>query len=73
VEPNNFGAAGAPFLLATFTGEQVAEKIQFEKTYDGAAGVSHNVSYVGTIVAEGRHIVGAWSIGAQRGQFELAR
>lgn len=72
VEPNTFSDADVRFLQATIMGNARDGRVSMLKTYDGTGGVSHSVTYSGTLVSE-RRIVGAWVVGGAQGQFELAR
>lgn len=72
VEPNTFSDADVRFLQATLVGEARNGRVSMLKTYDGTGGVSHSVTYTGTMVSE-RRITGVWVVDGARGQFELAR
>jgi hypothetical protein len=47
--------------------------ITITKTYDGTGGVSHAVSYVGTVSADLRSISGRWTVNGTRGNFTISR
>jgi caspase domain-containing protein len=76
-EPNTFGDKSAPKLFAnlscsaaTLTPGQV---ITIRKNYDGTGGVSHSVTYTGTVSQDLRTISGHWAINATRGNFRMSR
>ncbi len=62
-EPNIFGAPGEPFLQAEATGTFDPHKqvLRLTKTYDGTAGQSHEVHYIGRL-GENRQLEGTWQI-----------
>jgi hypothetical protein len=73
-EPNTFGAADVRFLLANIEGSAAGAQISFSKTYDGTGGESHTVRYTGTLMPNGRRIVGSWQLdGGTQGGFEMVR
>jgi hypothetical protein len=72
VEANTFGDSTTRFLQATLQGNVRAGRFSMLKTYDGVGGVSHAVTYTGTLVSE-RRIVGTWSVEGASGQFEIVR
>lgn len=56
-------AAGAPVtVMADVRGGHAERQVRFVKTYDGAAGWTHKVHYVGTLTPDGLEIAGTWSI-----------
>ena len=63
-EPNTFGQVDAPWLHSTYKGglDGTTGKLSFTKTYDGTAGVSHNVEYTGELAADGAMVSGEWQI-----------
>lgn len=62
-EPNTFGAPGEPFLQAEATGAFDPRKqvLRLTKTYDGTAGQSHEVHYIGRL-GEDFQCEGTWQI-----------
>jgi hypothetical protein len=75
-EPNTFGRVDAPWLHSTYKGRSdgASRKISFVKTYDGTAGVSHNVQYSGQLSADGVNVKGEWQIpGSWNGRFTLEK
>jgi hypothetical protein len=73
-EVNTIGdSATALFLTSTLTGEINGSSVRFVKTYDGSGGVSHSVSYVGTLEAGGRRIRGTFNVSGNNGVFEMVR
>ena len=72
VEPNTFGDDTTRFLQATLQGNVRGGRVSMLKTYDGVGGVSHAVTYTGTLLSE-RRIVGTWSVSGASGQFEIVR
>ncbi|MEC9368503.1 MAG: caspase family protein, partial [Pseudomonadota bacterium] len=72
-EPNTFGKPGSANLYASFTGYVVGNSLQWKKTYDGTAGVSHSVEYAGTLDRKTRRIKGHWTIRKDwSGEFDIA-
>jgi hypothetical protein len=63
-EPNVFGDPNEEFLYANCRGTLDREKrtVTFTKTYDGTAGISHDVEYSGKLSDNGSRIEGTWSI-----------
>lgn len=75
-EPNSFGERREqPALHASFKGsfDEKTGKVTFTKTYDGTAGVSHDVEYTGDLSQDGGKIEGTWSIGGANGGFVLEK
>lgn len=73
-EVNAFGdSSRALFLTSTVTGSINGSQVRFTKTYDGSGGVSHAVSYVGTLDAGGRRIRGTYDASGTTGTFEMVR
>jgi len=72
VEPNTFGDSTSNNLYANFTGAVNGDDIRWLKTYDGTGGVSHSVTYEGTLDRAGKSIAGRWTSGAS-GTFTLSR
>jgi hypothetical protein len=73
-EPNTFGDKTSKNLYASLAGAVSGNDIEWVKTYDGTAGVSHSVIYKGKLDRKAGKIVGTWQIkGAWSGAFELAR
>ena len=73
-EPNTFGDKTSQNLYATLSGAVSGGEIEWLKTYDGTAGVSHSVKYHGKLDRKADKIVGEWQIeGGWSGTFELAR
>jgi len=67
------GAANAT-LRAFLAGAKDGRRVEFIKTYDGTAGWSHDVAYLGTISADGTEIEGVWDVrGGLSGRFLMAR
>ncbi|GAM99750.1 hypothetical protein U91I_03405 [alpha proteobacterium U9-1i] len=71
-EPNTFGDNSTRFLQATLQGNVRNGQFAMLKTYDGAGGVSHAVTYAGQVVSD-RRIVGTWTLPGATGQFEIVR
>ena len=71
-EPNTFGDGTSKNLYATLEGSVSGNAIEWVKTYDGTAGVSHSVEYGGTLDRTKRTIAGRWKIGALSGPFTLS-
>jgi hypothetical protein len=76
-EPNTFGEKGNPWLHATLDGRFSAESrvLRFTKTYDGTAGVNHDVEYKGQVSADTNAVeYGTWTIpGDGSGTFTMRR
>ena len=73
-EPNVFGdQSQALFLTSTVTGDVRGDAVQFVKTYDGSAGVSHSVRYQGKLDHTGRRIRGTYTLEGGSGTFEMVR
>lgn len=74
VETNTFGdLSTALFLTSNLSGSINGRTVQFVKTYDGAGGVSHSISYTGTLVSS-RRIRGTFDAGGGvGGTFEMVR
>jgi len=70
-EPNTFGDNSSSRLYASLTGMVTsAGMLQFNKRYDGTAGVGHGVAYAGRI--SGNQVSGNWVIDADfSGRFEM--
>jgi hypothetical protein len=76
-ETNTFGNQTEPWLQALLKGrfEEKDKKgtLTFTKTYDGTAGVSHDVEYTGTLSEDAAKVEGTWSIGDFSGRFTLEK
>jgi hypothetical protein len=76
-EDNTFGEKSAPKLFATLKSSasslSAGEDITITKTYDGTGGVSHGVTYIGSVSADLRSIFGRWETANWRGNFTLSR
>lgn len=75
-EINTFAPRPETWLHAALTGTYNKEsgEIRFTKTYDGTAGVDHDVEYSGRLAAGGMSIEdGKWTIGESGGQFTLEK
>jgi len=75
-EPNSFGDQTSPWLHATADGryDKETKTLSFAKSYDGTAGVSHDVAYKGTLSEGATHAVsGNWDIGGLQGSFTMKR
>ena len=76
-ELNTFGDKSVPKLYANLACSVATlspgQQITITKTYDGTGGVSHSVTYAGTVSADLRTISGQWSINATRGEFMMSR
>lgn len=73
LEQNMFGDNSTFWLFADVVGYVSVDAVHLTKTYDGTGGQAHTVEYQGRLTNGGRRIVGTWSIGADRGSFEMAR
>lgn len=74
VEVNAIGdSSKALFLTSTLTGTVNRGQVEFVKTYDGSGGVSHSVTYRGSVDSTGRRIRGVYEAGGATGVFELVR
>ena len=74
VELNTIGDAEKNlFLTSTLEGTVSGRNVVLVKTYDGSGGVTHSVSYSGTVSANGRTIRGTFDAGGATGAFEFAR
>lgn len=72
IEPNTFGDNTSANLYANFDGQVAGNLVEWQKTYDGTAGVSHSVWYTGTIERGRRTITGRWIISDDwSGDFEI--
>jgi len=49
------------------------QKITITKAYDGTGGVSHAVTYIGTVSSDLRGIFGRWETPSWRGNFTMSR
>lgn len=62
---------------AHVVGRSNGGKVRFVKTYDGTAGLSHDVEYEGTVGENNDEISGEWSVetscGMRRGPFMMIR
>jgi hypothetical protein len=62
---------------AFLEGRVAGSAVNFLKTYDGAGGQSHSVTYDGTLSADGHEIEGQWRIhadfGVMTGRFLMTR
>lgn len=73
-EVNIFGGDDVLFLTSMIQGTIKPDgSVSFVKTYDGAGGVSHSVSYTGQLDDTGRRIRGAYRVDAASGKFEMVR
>ena len=75
-EANTFGDQQSPWLHATAEGryDEATRTLRFIKTYDGTAGVSHDVAYSGIVASEGaRSMEGTWDISGLKGAFTMRR
>ena len=77
-EPNTFGNLLSDKLYATvdqccLERENGRYIFSMRKTYDGTAGVSHNVEYEGVLSASEMTIEGRWRIGQSQGTFRMRR
>ncbi len=73
-EVNIFGNDDVLFLTSMIQGTIRADgSVSFVKTYDGAGGVSHTVSYTGKLDDTGRRIKGAYKAETVTGKFEMVR
>jgi hypothetical protein len=76
-EDNTFGEKSAPKLFATLkrsaSSLAASEDITITKTYDGTGGVSHAVTYIGSVSADLRSIFGRWETTNWRGNFTISR
>ncbi|MDP6391191.1 MAG: caspase family protein [Alphaproteobacteria bacterium] len=73
-EPRTFGNPTSNELYATIFGSIESDgSVRFTKTYDGTAGVSHSVEYVGLLQGSGerREISGTWRIKRTSGPFTM--
>ena len=73
-EPRTFGNPTSNELYATIFGSIERDgSVRFTKTYDGTAGVSHSVEYVGLLKGSGdrREITGTWRIKRTTGPFTM--
>jgi len=61
-------------LRAFVTGAKDGARVEFVKTYDGTAGWTHTVAYLGAINADGSEIEGRWEVrGGLSGRFLMTR
>ncbi|MDG3006156.1 hypothetical protein [Paludisphaera mucosa] len=75
-EANTFGDDRSPWLHATVEGryDEAERALNFTKTYDGTAGVSHEVVYKGVVDSEGSRVVeGTWDVSGTQGTFTMRR
>lgn len=76
-EPNTFGNKSAPKLFAILSCAdgvlRPGQTITIKKTYDGTGGVSHSVTYTGTVSPDLRTISGQWAINNFKGTFTMSR
>jgi hypothetical protein len=76
-EDNTFGEKSAPKLFATLKSSAsslvAGEDITIVKTYDGTGGVSHAVTYIGSVSTDLRSIFGRWETVNWRGNFTISR
>lgn len=74
-EPNSFALTStAQYLYAEISGEARADgAISFSKTYNGAGGVTHSVTYEGRVENGGQTIIGTWSLPGGGGDFRMDR
>ncbi|MBU6373483.1 MAG: hypothetical protein KJS97_12220 [Alphaproteobacteria bacterium] len=73
-EVNIFGADDVLFLTSEISGMVKQDgSVSFVKTYDGAGGVSHSVTYTGQLDDSGRRIRGTYRAETITGKFEMVR
>lgn len=73
-EPNAFGDRTVEELKANWTGSISGSVIFFKKTYDGTGGVSHSVTYDGSIMPGTKpSMEGQWSAEGAHGPFSLKK
>jgi hypothetical protein len=75
-EVNTFGVTDDPWLHALLKGtiDPETRQVTFTKTYDGTAGVNHDVEYSAALAKDGDSVEGgAWKILDFAGTFELKR
>ena len=75
-ETNTFGNKDEPWLHSTFRGhfDEKTGKLTFTKTYDGTAGVDHDVEYSGEPTKDRKKVEGAWTVpGELNGRFTLEK
>ncbi len=75
-ETNTFGERPEPLLHAAVTGtfKNDTRELRFTKSYDGTAGVDHDVEYVARLAEAGKSVEdGRWTIGGEGGQFNLEK
>lgn len=75
-EPNSFGDQTSPWLHATAEGryDKEAKTLNFVKSYDGTAGVSHDVVYKGSLASGATESVsGTWDISGVQGSFTMKK
>jgi hypothetical protein len=53
--------------FALVDGAHCGGHVTFLKTYDGTGGVSHRVSYAGTLICDGEEVEGDWRIEGRHG------
>jgi hypothetical protein len=68
-EPATFGNGSSSYLFANITGTLSGSNVDFTKTYDGTAGVSHSVEYRGLLSVDGTTMSGSWNIKDFSGTF----
>jgi hypothetical protein len=76
-ETNTFGETSAPKLFAKLESSigslSPGQKITITKAYDGTGGVSHSVTYIGTVSSDLMGIFGRWETPSWRGNFTMSR
>lgn len=73
-EPNTFGENGYSNLSANIKGTiSKSGDVNFTKTYDGTAGVSHSVHYKGKLSKNKLVINGSWHIKNVSGSFSMKK
>jgi hypothetical protein len=75
-ETNTFGQRPEPLLHAAVTGtfKNDTRELKFTKSYDGTAGVDHDVEYAARLTEAGKSVEdGKWTIGGEGGQFTLEK
>jgi outer membrane protein assembly factor BamE (lipoprotein component of BamABCDE complex) len=73
-EPATFGNGTSDKLFADISGQVTPSgDIRFTKKYDGTGGVSHSVTYEGSLDEMGRTVEGRWALGASSGVFRMTK
>jgi hypothetical protein len=74
VEPNSFGDDVGGEVRASVQGVIEADgEVRFTKQYDGTAGVTHVVEFVGFLDLAAARIEGAWTTAGASGSFVMKR